>query len=154
MKWLWLTALIIVLDQASKWLMSAWLDLYQSVVVLPFFNLTLAHNSGAAFSFLANAGGWQRWFFIVLALTVSLVLLIWLSRLKANARMEAAALSLIMGGALGNVIDRFIHGYVVDFLDFHAAGYHWPAFNVADMAIFIGAALLIIDSVLKPSEHS
>ncbi|WP_430009133.1 signal peptidase II [Methylophaga lonarensis] len=154
MKWLWLTAVVIVLDQASKWLMSAWLDLYQSVAVLPFFNLTLAHNSGAAFSFLANAGGWQRWFFIVLALTVSLVLLIWLSRLKASARMEAAALSLIMGGALGNVIDRFIHGYVVDFLDFHAAGYHWPAFNVADMAIFIGAALLIIDSLRKPSEHS
>lgn len=154
MKWLWLTALIIVLDQASKWLMSSWLDLYQSVVVLPFFNLTLAHNSGAAFSFLANAGGWQRWFFIVLALSVSLVLLIWLSRLKANARMEAAALSLIMGGALGNVIDRIIHGYVVDFLDFHLAGYHWPAFNVADMAIFIGAALLIIDSFRNSSEHA
>ena len=154
MKWLWLTAVVIVLDQASKWLMSAWLDLYQSIMVLPFFNLTLAHNSGAAFSFLANAGGWQRCFFIVLALSVSLVLLIWLSRLKANARMEAAALSLIMGGALGNVIDRFIHGYVVDFLDFHLAGYHWPAFNVADMAIFIGAALLIIDSFRKPSEHA
>lgn len=146
LKWLNLSALVIVLDQLSKWLMTSWLDLHQTVPVLPSFNLTLAHNYGAAFSFLASAGGWQRWFFVILAVAVSLVLIIWLKKLQHHARLEAASLALILGGAIGNVIDRLIYGYVVDFLDVYYGSYHWPAFNIADSAICVGAVLLIFDS--------
>jgi len=153
LKWLWVSAVIIALDQLTKVWMSSLLDLHQTVAVLPYFNFTLAHNSGAAFSFLAGAGGWQRWFFIVLAVSVSIALIIWLSRLKAQARVEAIAISLIIGGAIGNVIDRFIHGYVIDFIDVYVGSYHWPAFNIADAAICIGAVLLIVDSFKKPAEQ-
>jgi signal peptidase II len=148
-----LSALVIVLDQLSKWIMVWWLDLYQTVAVLPFFNLTLAHNHGAAFSFLAGAGGWQRWFFVGLALLVSTVLIFWLRKLKPTAKLEAAALAMILGGALGNVIDRLWHGYVIDFLDVYYGTYHWPAFNIADSAICIGAVLLIVDSLRNKSEQ-
>ena len=153
LKWLGLSGLIIVLDQLTKVVMSNWLELYQTVAVMPYFNFTLAHNSGAAFSFLAGAGGWQRWFFIVLALVVSAVLVVWLSRLKAAAKMEAIAISLIIGGAIGNVLDRFLHGYVIDFIDVYIGSYHWPAFNIADAAICIGAILLILDSFKKTAEQ-
>jgi signal peptidase II len=153
MKWLNLSALIIVLDQLSKWVMSSWLDLYQTVPVIPFFNFTLAHNSGAAFSFLASAGGWQRWFFVVLALVVSAVLIVWLKKLQPSAKLEAASLALIIGGAIGNVIDRFIHGYVIDFIDVYVSSYHWPAFNIADSAICVGAVLLIVDSFRSKPEQ-
>lgn len=146
LKWLNLSAVVIVLDQLSKWLMTSWLDLHQTVPVMPSFNLTLAHNYGAAFSFLASAGGWQRWFFVILAVAVSLVLIIWLKKLQHHARLEAASLALILGGAIGNVIDRLIYGYVVDFLDVYYGSYHWPAFNIADSAICVGAVLLIFDS--------
>lgn len=152
LKWLKLTALVLVIDQLSKWLMSSWLDLHQTVAVMPYFNLTLAHNYGAAFSFLASAGGWQRWFFTLLALVVSVALIIWMKKLKSHARLEAAALALILGGALGNLIDRVLFGYVVDFLDVYVGSYHWPAFNVADSAICIGAVLLIFDSFRSKSE--
>lgn len=152
LKWLKLSALVIVIDQLSKWLMSSWLDLHQTVAVVPFFNLTLAHNYGAAFSFLAAAGGWQRWFFTLLALVVSTALIIWMKKLKPHARLEAAALAMILGGALGNLIDRVIFGYVVDFLDVYVGNYHWPAFNVADSAICIGAVLLIFDSFRSKTE--
>ncbi len=153
LKWLGLSGLIIVLDQFTKVVMSNWLELYQTVAVMPYFNFTLAHNSGAAFSFLAGAGGWQRWFFIVLALVVSAVLVVWLSRLKAAEKMEAIAISLIIGGAIGNVLDRFLHGYVIDFIDVYIGSYHWPAFNIADAAICIGAILLILDSFKKTAEQ-
>jgi len=153
LKWLWLSALIIVLDQLTKVVMSNWLDLYQTVAVMPYFNFTLAHNSGAAFSFLAGAGGWQRWFFIVLAVTVSTALVIWLSRLKAQEKVEAVAITLIIGGAIGNVLDRFLYGYVIDFIDVYVGSYHWPAFNIADAAICIGAVLLILDSFKKTAEQ-
>lgn len=153
LKWLGLSGLIIVLDQFTKVVMSNWLELYQTVAVMPYFNFTLAHNSGAAFSFLAGAGGWQRWFFIVLALVVSAVLVVWLSRLKAAAKMEAIAISLIIGGAIGNVLDRFFHGYVIDFIDVYVGSYHWPAFNIADTAICIGAILLVLDSFKKTAEQ-
>ncbi|WP_349677924.1 signal peptidase II, partial [Methylophaga sp. UBA4204] len=153
MKWLWISALVIVLDQLTKVVMANWLELYQTVAVMPYFNFTLAHNSGAAFSFLAGAGGWQRFFFIGLAISVSIVLMIWLSRLKAQAKVEAIAIALIIGGAIGNVIDRFIHGYVIDFIDIYVGSYHWPAFNIADAAICIGAVLLIVDSFKKPAEQ-
>lgn len=153
LKWLGLSGLIIVLDQLTKVVMSNWLELYQTVAVMPYFNFTLAHNSGAAFSFLAGAGGWQRWFFIALALVVSAVLVVWLSRLKAAAKMEAIAISLIIGGAIGNVLDRFIYGYVIDFVDIYIGSYHWPAFNIADAAICIGAVLLVLDSFKKTAEQ-
>ena len=153
LKYLSLSLVIIIADQISKTVIVNWLDLYETVPVLPFFNLTLAHNSGAAFSFLAGAGGWQRWFFVVLAAVISVVLIIWMRRLAETAKLEAISLALIIGGAIGNVIDRLIYGYVIDFLDVYAGSYHWPAFNLADSAICVGAVLLIIDSFRKPAEQ-
>jgi signal peptidase II len=150
LKWLWLSSLLIVLDQASKWFMVSWLSLYETVAVIPFFNLTMAHNNGAAFSFLAQAGGWQRWFFIGLTAVISTALIIWLKKLSSAAKLEAISISMILGGAIGNVIDRIYHGYVIDFLDVYYGSYHWPAFNIADSAIVVGAALLIIDSFMTP----
>ena len=146
LKYLSITGLVIVLDQVSKWWMVSWLSLYETVAILPYFNLTMAHNHGAAFSFLAQAGGWQRWFFFSLALIISVVLLVWLAKLKLTAKLEAISLSLILGGALGNVMDRIMYGYVVDFLDVYVGTSHWPAFNIADSAICLGAILLILDS--------
>lgn len=151
LKWLWLTGLVIVLDQVSKWVMVSWLSLYETVAMIPFFNLTMAHNTGAAFSFLAQAGGWQRWFFVVLAVLISIGLLVWLKKF-AKTNMEAISVSLILGGAIGNVIDRIYFGYVIDFLDVYYGSYHWPAFNVADSAIVIGAGLLIFDSFRAESK--
>ena len=150
--WLWLTGLIIVLDQASKWIMVLWLSLYETVAIIPFFNLTMAHNTGAAFSFLAQAGGWQRWFFVGLAVLISIGLVVWLKKLSIHARLEAISISLILGGAIGNVIDRIYFGYVIDFFDVYYGSYHWPAFNIADSAIVIGVGLLIIDSFRSPSK--
>lgn len=153
LKWLWLTGLIVVLDQASKWFMASWLSLYETVAIVPYFNLTMAHNTGAAFSFLAQAGGWQRWFFIGLTTVIVIGLFIWLKKLTAAARLEAISIALILGGAIGNVIDRMYYGYVIDFLDVYYGSYHWPAFNIADSAIVVGAALLIIDSFFaKPAQ--
>jgi signal peptidase II len=154
LKWLNLSAVIILLDQLSKWIVSAQLDLYDSIAVMPSFNLVLAHNYGAAFSFLAGAGGWQRWFFTGLAIIVAVVLTVWMSRLKSEAKWEAISLALILGGAIGNVIDRVLHGYVIDFIDVYYGSYHWPAFNIADSAICVGAVMLIIDSFRKKPEAS
>jgi signal peptidase II len=144
LKWLWLSALIIVLDQLSKHLISSFMQWRESIELLPFFNLTLLHNTGAAFSFLADAGGWQRWFFTLIALGVSAAIIVWLRRLPVSEKWQAAALALILGGALGNVIDRLRFGYVVDFLDFHYRQWHWPAFNVADAAITLGVMVLLL----------
>lgn len=141
-RWLALAAFVILLDQASKAWVLASFRLMEGQVVTPFFNLVLVFNAGASFSFLASAGGWQKWFFIVLALGISTWLLN-LLRHHAQERLLPTALSLIIGGALGNVIDRLRFDAVVDFLDFHVAGYHWPAFNVADSAIFVGVALML-----------
>ena len=152
LKYLIISAIVIGLDQVTKWLMVSWLALYETVAIMPYFNLTMAHNHGAAFSFLAQAGGWQRWFFIVLAIVISTVLLVWLSKLKPEAKLEAVSLSLILGGAIGNVIDRIYYGYVIDFLDVYIGNSHWPAFNVADAAICIGAVVLIIDSFKSEPE--
>lgn len=140
--WLGLSGLIIVLDQLTKvWLVST-LNPGQSIPLTPFFNLVHVYNPGAAFNFLSDAGGWQRWFFVALALAVSVWLTL-LIRRHAGERLLPLAAALILGGALGNVIDRIRFGAVVDFLDAHAAGWHWPAFNVADSAISIGVALLV-----------
>ena len=140
--WLGLAALVIVLDQLSKlWVLSA-LKYGERIEVTPFFNLILVFNPGAAFSFLSDAGGWQRWFFVALALAVS-GWLTFLIRSHAAERLLPLAATLILGGALGNVIDRIRFGAVADFVDVHAAGWHWPAFNVADSAISVGVALLV-----------
>jgi signal peptidase II len=140
--WLGLAGLVIGLDQLTKfWIVSA-IGLGQRIELTPFLNLVFVYNPGAAFSFLADAGGWQRWFFVVLALAVSVWLTL-LIRQHASERLLPLAAALILGGALGNVIDRIRFGAVVDFVDVHAAGWHWPAFNVADSAISVGVALLI-----------
>jgi len=146
--WLWLSVLIVLLDQLSKYWVSDALLLYESRPVIDgVFNLTLLHNPGAAFSFLSDAGGWQRWFFIVLSTAISLVILLWLLRLPAGRGCLTLALVCILGGAVGNLCDRIRLGYVVDFLDVYYDKWHWPAFNVADSAITIGAILLIIDTI-------
>ena len=143
--WLALAAGIVALDQLSKFAVLRLLA-GGGIEVTPFFNLVLVYNRGAAFSFLSNASGWQREFFIAIALIAS-VWIIWLLRRHPGETLFCLALSLILGGAVGNVIDRMWLGAVVDFLDFHAAGYHWPAFNVADSAITCGAALLILEGL-------
>jgi len=150
LRWLWLTALVIALDLGTKALATAMLTYGVPVPVVPMFNLTLLHNTGAAFSFLAGESGWQRWFFITLAAVVSVVLFRWLKTLKADETWSAIAIVLILGGALGNVYDRVVHGYVVDFLHFYWNDYHFPAFNVADTAITIGAGMMIIDIFRQP----
>jgi signal peptidase II len=145
LRWLWLALLILIIDQLSKTWVVANFDLYESVAVMPFFNLTYMQNTGAAFSFLADAGGWQRWFFTTIAIVVSAVLLYWMKQAPRQQNLLPIAFALIISGAIGNVIDRMLHGYVVDFLDVYVGQYHWPAFNVADSAIFIGAALMLYD---------
>ncbi|MGA9856044.1 MAG: signal peptidase II [Gammaproteobacteria bacterium] len=150
-RWLWLSAAVIVLDRITKYLISSHLGLYDSIVLLPVFNLTLIHNTGAAWSFLAGASGWQRWLFIVLALAVSLGIIVWLRYLpRTRHRWRAAALALVLGGALGNVIDRIAHGYVIDFIQVHYHGWYFPAFNVADSAITVGAIMLVFEGLFSP----
>ncbi|NIM68964.1 MAG: lipoprotein signal peptidase [Xanthomonadales bacterium] len=144
-----LAALVIVLDWYTKRWASEALILYRASYLLPWLNLTLAHNYGAAFSFLSDAGGWQRWMLTALAVAVTLVLLVWVARLRAGEWRVGLALGLIIGGAVGNLIDRVRLGYVVDFIDVHYRGWHWPAFNVADSAITCGIALLLLDAVLQ-----
>ncbi|SEP11756.1 signal peptidase II [Nitrosovibrio sp. Nv6] len=136
---------VLVLDLVSKRWVEAELFNGEQIPLTNFFNLVLAYNAGAAFSFLSDASGWQRWFFSLIAAGAS-VLIVYLLRKHAADRLFCIALSLILGGALGNLWDRITMGHVVDFLDFHAGGYHWPAFNVADSAIFLGAMLMVIDS--------
>jgi signal peptidase II len=140
--------LVVAFDAFTKQRVSEALELYRPVEVLPWLNITLAHNYGAAFSFLSDAGGWQRWFFISLASVVSLVLLVWLLRLPRQEWRTGLGLSLVLGGAIGNLIDRVQLGYVVDFIDVHFGGWHYPAFNVADSAITCGVILLLIDALL------
>jgi len=146
-RWLWLSALVVVLDQATKWLAVAMLQPYRSVSLVPHLSFTLMYNQGAAFSFLSSAGGWQRWLLSGFALLVSSVLVIWLLRLGPGERITAAALSLVVGGAVGNLIDRLYLGQVVDFVDFFVGNWHWPAFNLADSAIFVGVVLLLLSSL-------
>lgn len=146
LKWLWLSALVLLLDQASKLSIDATMQLYESIPLAPYFNLTYAHNTGAAFSFLAHAGGWQRWLFAGLAVIMSGAIGVWLSRLQHQEKLLATALSLILGGAVGNLIDRVAYGYVIDFLDVYYQDWHWPAFNIADSAICIGVALMLLEN--------
>jgi signal peptidase II len=145
-KWLGLALAVIVVDHLTKWWVSSVLDFHEFVPVLPFFSLVRVHNTGAAFSFLADAGGWQRWFFIAVGIVATVIIMRLLKRHAHEPRL-AFALALVLGGALGNVIDRVLLGHVVDFLYFHYRGFAWPAFNVADSAISVGAALLIWDGL-------
>jgi signal peptidase II len=148
--WLWLglSLLVLLADQFSKiWIIGSY-QLGDSLPVTSFFNLVRAHNSGAAFSFLAQAGGWQRWFFTGLGSAAAL-LMVWLLKKHAGQKLFGFAIACVLGGAVGNVIDRVLYGYVVDFLDFHYAGIHFPAFNLADSAISLGAACLILDELLR-----
>lgn len=146
-QWLWLSALVVVLDQASKIVVARSLGVGSALQLFPGLNLTLVHNTGAAFSFLRDAGGWQRWFFIVLTIAVSLAIMVWLVRLPAARRWLGCALGLLLGGALGNLWDRLALGYVIDFVDIYYGSWHWPAFNLADSAITAGALMLIVDAL-------
>jgi signal peptidase II len=144
---LWLAGAVLALDQLTKAWVSASFSIYERMNVLPFLDITRIHNRGAAFSFLSSASGWQRWFFAALALAVSVLIVAWLRRLPAGQSRLAASLALVLGGAVGNLWDRLQHGYVIDFIDFYYRTWHWPAFNVADSAITIGAVLLIMDAL-------
>jgi signal peptidase II len=150
--WLWLSLLVVIADQVTKVFFDQWLSLYQSVAVMPGFNWTLAYNYGAAFSFLSDSGGWQRWFFTIIALGVSTGLVIWLKRTERSDWRNAVPLALIIGGAIGNVIDRIRLGYVIDFIDIYYGTSHWPAFNIADSAISVGAVGLILISLFQDQE--
>lgn len=147
-RWLGVSAAVVVADLATKAWVSRVFTPGESIEITPFFNLVLAYNTGAAFSFLAGAGGWQRWFFTFVTIAISIAIVVMLSR-QRNAPWVSAALALVLGGALGNLYDRLTLGHVVDFVQLHAAGYYWPAFNVADSAITAGVAMLIWDS-LRP----
>lgn len=157
--WLVLALGLAGLDLWTKHLASTELILYQAQPITSWLNLTLAHNNGAAFSFLANAGDWARWFLIAAAFVVMGIFLVWLKRLPDPARLLPSAIALVMAGALGNVIDRIRLGYVVDFIDVHVAGYHWPAFNLADSAIVVGVMLILMEGFIPradqkhPSDH-
>ena len=146
--WLGIALLVILLDQFTKTLIVGYFQLGDSRTVTSFFNIVRAHNTGAAFSFLHDASGWQRWFFVGLGV-VAAGFIVWMLRGHGAQKMFSLALSLILGGALGNVIDRLLHGYVVDFLQVHHSGWYFPSFNVADSAITVGAALLILDELLR-----
>ncbi|HJN51817.1 MAG: signal peptidase II [Pseudomonadales bacterium] len=156
--WLWLSTLIVFLDQVTKYRISEILAVCEpgncaSIVLLPVFEFTRLHNTGAAFSFLDDAGGWQRWMFAAISTGVSTVLIVWLYRLTVQERWLAIALSVVLGGAIGNLIDRVTLGYVVDFILVHYGNYYFPAFNLADSAITIGAGIMILDMLFsKPSQ--
>ncbi|MBU2892899.1 signal peptidase II [Colwellia sp. D2M02] len=146
LRWLWLTIILLAIDQITKQWVAASFDYREILPVLPFFNLTYVHNPGAAFSFLADQGGWQRWFFTAIAAIASAVFIVWMAKTPKQQKLLSIAFACILSGAIGNLIDRVLFGYVIDFLDFHWAGYHFAAFNIADSMIFIGAALMILDS--------
>ncbi len=152
MRWLGLSALVITLDQISKLEINSHFVHGESLAVLGVFNVVLAHNTGAAFSMLNDAGGWQRWMFSAIAVVAS-IWIVWLLRKHQQQELFCFALALILGGALGNLMDRIAYGYVVDFLDFHWGNHHFPAFNIADSAITCGAALMLWDSLMhKPGK--
>jgi signal peptidase II len=146
--WMAVATLVIIMDQVTKWAIIEWVALYEKVPLNSFINLTHQRNTGAAFSFLANAGGWQRWFFVVLAVGVSIVIIVWLWRIrKQRHAVLSAGLALILGGAIGNLIDRAMLGYVTDFIQVWIGDWAYPSFNVADAGITVGAALLITDAI-------
>ena len=150
--WLWLSFFVVLIDQATKALVVGVVKMQSAIELLPILDIVYLENTGAAFSILAQASGWQRWFFILLALAVSVALMIWLRRIRADQTVLAVGLALVLGGALGNVFDRVIHGFVVDFIYFHWRSWYFPAFNIADSAISIGAGCLLLDA-FRESGH-
>ncbi|MDP2367757.1 signal peptidase II [Rhodoferax sp.] len=148
LQWIGLAMIILIADQFTKVLIVGYYNLHDSTYVTSFFNVVRAHNSGAAFSFLAGGSGWQRWFFTVVGV-VAVGFILWMLKSHSGQKLFSFALACIMGGAIGNVVDRLVHGHVIDFLDFHWRGMHFPAFNVADSAITIGAVCLILDELLR-----
>ncbi|AOM41252.1 signal peptidase II [Xenorhabdus hominickii] len=152
LRWLWLVVVILILDLGSKHLVLQHLALYNPIPLIPSFNLMYAQNLGAAFSFLADKGGWQRWFFALIAIVISVVLMVMMYRSSAKQKLSNIAYALVIGGALGNLFDRLVHGFVVDFIDFYVGEWHWPTFNIADSAICIGAALIIIESFISQDD--
>ena len=146
LRWLWVSLLVVVLDQVTKQIAEAQLPLHQAVNVLPYFDWYLTYNTGAAFSLLADAGGWQRWFFTVIAIIISIVIVQWIRKLPAEETLTALSLGLILGGAIGNLIDRVLLGHVIDYIQVWLGSYPFPAFNIADAAISVGAGLLILSS--------
>ncbi len=149
--WLWLSLILLALDQITKIAVNTQMKLYQSIEVFPMFKLTYIHNYGAAFSFLSEAGGWQRWFFSIIAASISILLIWWLKKLPGSNRLLGAAYALVLGGALGNLYDRISYGYVIDFIHVYYGTWNFPTFNIADTAICIGAGLLLLDA-FKGSE--
>ena len=147
--WLWISLIVLILDQVTKRIVDTTMALHESIPLVPMFQLTYLRNQGAAFSFLSGAGGWQRWFFIILAISASGFICYWLKSLPRQRAFEACAWSLVLGGALGNLIDRILYGYVIDFLDVFYGDWHWPAFNVADSAITVGVVMLLLDSLIS-----
>ncbi len=145
--WIVIASVVVVLDQLTKYIATIELQMFKAVAVMPMFNWRLMHNEGAAFSFLSDAGGWQRWFFTVISLVVSIILVFWIKKLKPEEKFQAIAFSLILGGAVGNLIDRIRLGYVVDFIEIYYHQYSWPAFNIADSAITIGVVILVVDTL-------
>lgn len=154
LRWLWVSVFVLVVDQVTKLTALNHLPEYTEVPIFPHFNLTLSYNRGAAFSFLNSTSGWSGWLFAGIAVTVSLVILVWLARLSAQKKKVCVALTLVLGGALGNLIDRFFHGYVIDFLQFYAGRWYWPVFNIADSAICLGAFLLLVDAMCKTEQRT
>jgi len=148
MNWFWLSGVVLILDQGSKWFADSLLGPHDAVPLLPFLDLRKAYNPGAAFSFLSDASGWQRWFFSGLAVLIIGVLVVWLRQLPRGQGRVALALALILGGAAGNLVDRVLYGHVIDFIDLYYGAWHWPTFNIADSAITLGAVLLILDALL------
>ncbi|MGR6982093.1 signal peptidase II [Testudinibacter sp. P27/CKL/0425] len=149
---LWLSAVAFILDLFTKWLVVSRFELYESITILPVFNLTYVRNYGAAFSFLADHSGWQKYFFILLALGISALLISWLARSRFTQTLANSGYALIIGGALANMVDRTYHGFVVDFIHVYWDIYHYPVFNIADIAITVGASLLILDYFLNPEK--
>ncbi len=146
--WIWISVVVIILDQISKNWADSTLILGQSIEILPFFNFTLLYNTGVAFSFMADAGGWQRWLFSGFAAVISVVIIVWMARTPRSQTLVNVGLAMILGGAIGNnLIDRLLYGYVIDFIDLYYQSWHWPVFNIADSAITIGAAMLLIDAI-------
>lgn len=154
LRWIWLSAIMLMIDQSTKYWTVQALDLHESYQILSFFNFTYARNYGAAFSFLGDAGGWQKYLFTAIAFAVSVFLIYSLKRNSQTQRWTNIAFAMILAGALGNVTDRLMFGYVVDFLDFDLGFYRWPTFNVADISIFIGAAMIILESFFSPDSKN